>query len=407
MTGTWWQGTRLVAERSLTDSLRSRTFRVVTAVLLLLAVGAVVLPPLLLRTDSTWTLATVGDPPAGLVTAVDAAVAASGAEVAHLALADDAAVRRAVEEGDADSGLADDRLYLRADAGPAFPALVSQAVVAAELSTRLAEAGLSRAEAAAVQAVRPPEQVVVTGVQDTARAAAGFLVGIVLYLAVTFAGSAIATAVATEKSTRISEVLLAVLRPSQVMVGTVLAVGTVTLGQILLLAAPVAAATTLGDTLALPPVAGADIALGVVWFVLGFTLYAFLFAAAGALVDKITDVSATVTPVTLLLVAGYMVGIVSATHDPNGPVSVTTSLFPLTAPLVMPIRWASGDVPVAQLVGAMGVTAIAACLLAAGAAVVYRRALLVTGRRARFREVVRARPRRDDTGRPGGSTYAA
>ncbi|WP_298460857.1 ABC transporter permease [uncultured Cellulomonas sp.] len=390
MTGTWWAGTWLVAQRNITDNLRSRAFTVVTVLLLLVSVGAVVVPGLLSRSDTGWTLATTGSTPA-VVAAVQDAARATGTELEHVALAGGAQVRRAVQEGDADAGLAGGTLYVRADSGGALAALVSQAVVAVDVGQRLLAAGLSPEQVAQVQSVRAPEQVPLSGVQDTGRAAAGFLVGIVLYLAVTFAGSTIATAVATEKGTRISEVLLAVLRPSQIMVGTVLAVGLVTFGQVLLLATPVAVAARWGGTIGLPAVAGADIALGIVWFVLGFVLYSFAFAAAGALVDKVTDVSATVTPVTLVLVAGYMVGVLAATSDSEGAVSVVASLFPVSAPLVMPIRWAGGQVPPVQLVLSMAGTAVTAALLAALAATVYRRALLITGRRARLREVVHLR----------------
>ena len=134
-------------------------------------------------------------------------------------------------------------------------------------------------------------------------------VGVVLYLAITFAGTAIATTVAMEKSTRISEVLLAILRPSQVLVGTVVAIGTVTLLQLLVLATPLAVAVRVTDSIGLPPVAAGDITLAVAWFLLGFMLYAFLFAAAGALVNKITEVNSAILPVTMILLVGYMLAI--------------------------------------------------------------------------------------------------
>ncbi|WP_454777623.1 ABC transporter permease [Georgenia muralis] len=384
---TWWTGTRLVTGRAIRENLRSRTFKIVTAFLLLLSVAAVLLPQLLGQDERDFTLATAGEVPTGLAATLDASARAAELEVDYLAAADDDAVRLAVEEGDADAGLAGDVLYT-AQPGGLFPALVGQAVVAVELADRLGAAGLDPEEIAGVQSVVPPEQVGVGGVEDADRAGVGFIVGIVLYLAVTFAGSAIATAVATEKSTRISEVLLAVLRPSQVMVGTVLAVGAVTFGQLLLLATPLAVAVRVTDAVGLPPVATTDIALGVVWFVLGFATYAFLFAAAGSLVDKLSDLSASITPITIVLVAGYMVGVTVATTDSEGAASVAASIFPLSAPLVMPIRWSVGEVPAYQLALAMVLSAATAALLAAFASRVYSRALLVTGRRARLRDVV-------------------
>ena len=227
-------------------------------------------------------------------------------------------------------------------------------------------------------------------VSDEGRAGVGFLEGIILYIALTFAGNSIATTVAMEKSTRISEVLLAVLRPSQILVGTVVAVGIITLGQLLVLATPLAIAVRITDSIGLPPVATGDLALAVVWFILGFALYAFLFAATAALVNKVTEVNTAIMPVTLLLLAGYFLAITVVTADPNSVWSVAASIFPLSAPLAMPIRWATGEVPVAQLLLAMTLTAATAVLLVAVASSIYRRALLITGHRVRLREVVRA-----------------
>jgi ABC-2 type transport system permease protein len=194
-----------------------------------------------------------------------------------------------------------------------------------------------------------------------------------------------------EKSTRISEVLLAVLRPSQVLVGTVVAVGTVTLVQLLVLAAPLAVAVQVTDNIGLPPVAAGDFALAVAWFLLGFMLYAFLFAAAAALVDKITEVSSAILPVTMILLISYMLSITVVTSDPGGRWSLAASMFPLSAPLAMPIRWASGEVPIYQLVLAMALTAATAVLLVLVASSIYRRAQLITGRRVRLREMIGGR----------------
>jgi ABC-2 type transport system permease protein len=75
--------------------------------------------------------------------------------------------------------------------------------------------------------------------------------------------------------------------------------------------------------------------------------------------------------------------------DPRSVWSVVLSIFPLSAPVAMPIRWAGGEVPVYQLVLAMVLTAATAVLLVAVASSIYRRALLITGRRVKFTEVLR------------------
>ena len=389
--GSWWQGTRLVAERGLVENFRSRSVKLLTGLLLLMSVAAVVVPQILGNEPTTYTLATAGTVTADMKAALDGVGKTAKFTVKYVTRNDEEAVRQAVRKGDASAGLAGDTLYTEARGGGTFPVVVAQAVVSLETSRLLAEAGLSPQQVAALQSVRPPKQVTVGRVESEGRAGTGFAVGIVLYLAITFAGTAIATTVAMEKSTRISEVLLAILRPSQVLVGTVLSVGTVTLVQLLALATPFAVGVQVTDNIGLPPVAAGDVTLAVAWFLLGFMLYAFLFAAAAALVNKITEVNSAILPVTMTLVVGYMLAITVVTSDPGSGLSVAASMFPLSAPMAMPIRWASGEVPVWQLLLAMALTAAASVLMVSIASSIYRRALLITGHRVKLREVLGGR----------------
>jgi ABC-2 type transport system permease protein len=225
-------------------------------------------------------------------------------------------------------------------------------------------------------------------VADEGRAAVGFVVGIVLYLALILTGTSISAAVALEKSTRISEVLLAVLRPTQLLVGTVLGVGVLGLTQIAAIAVPAAVGVATGTDLDLPVSAAGDIALGVVWFVLGMLMYAFVFAALATLVEKVTEVNTATLPVNVLLIGSYLLAVTVTVRDPNSWASVAASLVPFSAPLVMPIRWASGLVPVWQLVLAMGLVAATAVGLALLASRIYARGLTLSGRRIKLREVL-------------------
>ncbi len=387
MSGEWWTGTRLVFERRLLESARSRTFRIVTGLLLLVSAASIILPKMLLDETTTYTLATVGPAPAGLVAAVDAA-AGTDVEVEYVSRDDEADVRQAIQDGDATVGLAGDTLYSASQDAGTFPVVVTQALVSLETNRVLVELGLSPDQVTRLQSIQPPRQVTVGRTADEGRTLLGLGVGMVLNLALLFGGTAIATAVALEKTTRISEVLLAVLRPSQILVGTVSAVGTVTLTQLLVLGAPFAVALRVSDDMGLPAVAAADIALGLVWFLLGFALYSFLYAACGALVDKVTEVDTAVTPVITMITGSFLIAIFVVGEDPQGTWSVLASMFPITAPLVMPLRWASGEVPAYQLVIAMTLTAAGAVAMVYVAALVYSRALLITGRRVRFREAV-------------------
>ena len=384
----WWQGTRLVAGRSLAEGVRSRTVRLTTLLMLLVGLAVVFLPKVLGGGEPTYTLATIGPAPAAVRAQLDAAAEAARFQMTYVVAADDAAVEAAVREGDATVGLGADVMYVRSDAPGATAVLVAQAVVAEKRATLLSQAGMTPEEIAAVTSIAPPEQVEVGPVQDQSRAGVGIAVGIVLYLAIMISGQSIAMNVGVEKSTRIAEVLLSVLRPSQILVGNVIGIGVRTLVQPLVLTVPILVAMRMSDGLDLPSVAAGDIALGVAWFVLGFFMYAFLFAAAAALVDKVTEVGSAIMPVTTVLVLAYLGAVVVVQGDPGSPLSVALSMFPLTSPMAMPTRWASGLVPEWQLVASMLIAVVSAVLLAWFGSSVYRRALVITGRRLRLREVL-------------------
>jgi ABC-2 type transport system permease protein len=373
--GAWWSGTRLVWRRGLVENVRSKTFKIVLAVLLLLSVAAVTLPQLLVGGTPTYTLATVGSAPASMVTALDAAQRKGDFTVEYLTRSDAAEVRAAVKAGDATVGLADHTLFAAANGAGTFPVVVAQAVVGIEVAEKLARAGLTAAQVADLQSVQPPTQVTVSPASDETRAGVGFAVGVALYMALLFGGSAIASAVAQEKASRISEVLLVVLRPSQILTGTVLAV-------------PVLVAVQVRDDSRLPSVAAGDIALGVAWFVIGFALYAFLYAACGALVNKVTEVSSAVMPIVMVMAAAYVASILVTTEDPTSGWSIFIAVFPFTSPIGMPFLWASGEAS-----GYLLLLSMALAILTAGgviwlASAIYRRGLLVTGRRVRVRDVI-------------------
>jgi len=385
----WWHGTALVYGRGLREQLRSRTFKVVTLLLLALSIAAVVVPKLIAGGPTTYTLATVGRAPAALSTTVSAAARDGGFRTAYVERTDEAAVKDAVQHGDATVGIVGNRMYVAERNAGAFPGIVAQALVRLETARMLTGFGLTSDQLSQLGSIRPPQQVIVAPTQNQGRANVGFAVGLVLYLALLFSGQVIAMTVATEKATRISEVLLAILRPSQVLVGTVLSVATVATMQLLVLAVPMLVGASATGSSWLPALAAPDVALALTWFFLGFSLFAFLYAAGGALVDKVTEAGSAVLPVTVLIISGYLLGVVVVIGNPSSALSVAASIFPLTAPLTMPIRWGAGDVPVYQLVLSLLLTALACLGCIWLASTIYRRALVITGRRVHVAELFR------------------
>lgn len=388
----WWSGTRLVAARAVAEGWSSRSWRIVTAVMLLLGLAVVVVPRLVGEQDVSYTLATVGPAPEALTAPLEAAADAGGFTVDLVTAKDATAAQQAIRDGDVDVAVVGSgpqaTLYVQAENTSVFPALVAQAVLAQTTTEAMAGAGLSPEQIAAIQSTPPPEQVRIGRVADEGRAVVGFVVGIILYLALILTGTSISAAVALEKSTRISEVLLAVLRPTQLLVGTVLGVGALGLTQIAAVAVPAGVGVASGTSLDLPAAAAGDIALGVVWFVLGMLMYAFVFAALATLVEKVTEVNTATLPINVVLIGSYLLAVTVTVRDPNSWASVAASLFPLSSPLVMPVRWASGLVPPWQLALAMLLVAVSAVGLALLASRIYARGLTLSGRRVKLREAL-------------------
>ena len=183
-----------------------------------------------------------------------------------------------------------------------------------------------------------------------------------LLLAIIMYGTWIAQSVVEEKSSRMMEIILAAATPMQVLAGKVLGVSGAALLQFgAVLAAVVAAlllqgqvaAMVLGDSQAgVPSGLTPELLIAFsVLFVLGFVLYAVLFAAIGSLVSRQEDVSQIVTPLTLAASAGYLVAVYTSigTFDPNAPWVAALSWVPFLSPYMMLSRLGVGTAGIPEV----------------------------------------------------------
>ncbi len=96
------------------------------------------------------------------------------------------------------------------------------------------------------------------------------------------------------------------------------------------------------------------ISLFLVYFILGYLIYSSIYAAIGAAVDNETDTQQFIFPIILPLMLAIYVGFFSVFSNPNGPIAVAFSLFPLTSPIVMLMRLpggiGEGGVPLWQVI---------------------------------------------------------
>jgi ABC-2 type transport system permease protein len=273
--------------------------------------------------------------------------------------------------------------------GSGLPALLQEAAATARVQ-ELAASGEAARDVLDVLGSDPLEQEYVNPADpdDEARSIVAYAGLMLLYVTILFNGTMVLTAVTEEKTNRVVEVLLAALRPWQLLAGKVIAVGLLGVAQVGLTVAAGLAALQATNPVELPEIPLGSAAMLVVWFVLGYALYAVLLASAGALVGRAEDAQSTVMPLNIVIVAAFFVSF-AALGDPAGLAAIIGTWVPITAPFTVPIRHAMGEISALELVGSILVVTLSIVLAIRLAGRIYAGALLRTGSRVRIREAWR------------------
>lgn len=389
-----WRLVWMVAGRELRVRLRSRAFRIMTVVMLIVVVGLSVAIKLLGNTTGS----TVGfTPSANALAQPLQSVAAATQQTVRVRPVDQATGEQMLRDGDLDALVTGTpqafQVIVEKDLSDqlrsAFAVLARQLVLDQQLIQAGADpAAVARAVDAATVDVRSLEPAARV---DTQRFTLSIIVGILVYLALLIYGPAVATGVVEEKSNRIVEILLSTIRPWQLMLGKVVGIGLIGLAQLgLVVGVGLGAAVAIG-TITFPTSIAATIAVwAVVWFLLGYVAYALMFAGLGALVSRQEDVAGVAGPAMMLIIIPYIAGISILPRSPDNTALAVMSLIPLFSPVLMPMRIALGVAPVWQLILSVGLTVLTIVGLVWLAGRVYRNAVLRTGSRVTFRDALRA-----------------
>jgi ABC-2 type transport system permease protein len=223
-----------------------------------------------------------------------------------------------------------------------------------------------------------------------------------LYTAILMYGIQVLGAVVEEKTTRIVEVLVSSLRPFELLAGKILGVGIVGLFQLtiwaltarLLLTQRRALADLMGlpqsgAGIQLPEIPIATILVLLIYFVLGFFLYAGMFAAVAATSSTEVEARQAQTPVMMLLVIPAIVSLMAMITEPDGSLFVALTIIPISSPIAMPGRWVVSDVPPVDLIASIVLLLVGLVLVTWIAGRVYRVGILMYGKRPSPKEILR------------------
>ncbi|HMG34420.1 MAG TPA: ABC transporter permease [Blastocatellia bacterium] len=215
-----------------------------------------------------------------------------------------------------------------------------------------------------------------------------------IYMSVLFYGLFVMRGVIEEKHSRIVEVIVSSVKPTQMMLGKVVGIGLVGLTQIAIWAGTAVLFFAFGLSvlasrgIVLPSLPPVMLVYFISYFVLGYFLFATLYAMVGATVSSEEDAQQAQMPVTLLLVIPMMIfGMVIA--NPNSTSSILLSMVPFFAPTLMMMRIAVVNPPVWQILLSMLIMVLTILGCVWLAARIYRVGILMYGKRPSIAELGR------------------
>jgi ABC-2 type transport system permease protein len=173
------------------------------------------------------------------------------------------------------------------------------------------------------------------------------------------------------------------------LAGKVIGIGTLGLLQLVLVVASALVALASVRGIDVPNVPVDALIWFVVWFLLGFGLYATAYAMGGSLVSRQEDAASVVTPVSIPFIASYLASFAIAS-SPDSTFATIVSIIPITAPMTMPVRIAAGHPPAYQVTLSVVLTALAVYALVVVAGRVYARNVLRTGALVPWKVALRA-----------------
>ncbi len=219
-----------------------------------------------------------------------------------------------------------------------------------------------------------------------------YFFGILLAISIFTSAGFLLQGVAEEKENRIIEILLSSVSARQLLTGKVLGLGGAGLLQLLIWAG---AARVVGQMASVNldfarglNVPASIIALGIVYFLLGYLLFGVLMAAIGSLGTSMRESQQLASIFSLTAVVPFMIMPLIIEH-PNHIVARVLSIFPLTAPITVMERLSATDIARWELTASVAVLAASVVGAVILAAKVFRMGILMYGKRPSFREVIR------------------
>jgi ABC-2 type transport system permease protein len=384
----------LVARREFLSRVRAKSFLIGTLVIIAVLAGYLLLQTVLFDRASRSTVALSGQATV-LADPLRTTANSFGREVDTTDVTDLQAAEAQVRAGDLDAlitGAPDAlRVVVKDQINDSLRNALDVLVKQQALNAQLAEAGLDPA-AVAKNTERAKVDVVALQPDNSQRGqrlVVGLVVAALLYYSLLVYGTMVAQGVVEEKSSRVVEILLAAIRPWQLLLGKVIGLGAVGLLQLMIIGGVGLTVASTTGVIDVTSVAGGALATGVLWYLLGFFLYATVYAAAASLVSRQEELQSVVTPINMTIIVAFVIGINLMIQNPSNSTVTVLSLLPPFAPILMPGRIAVGVATGWQVALAVVLAIVAVAVMTWLGGKVYSNAVLRTGARVKLRDALR------------------
>lgn len=264
------------------------------------------------------------------------------------------------------------------------------------VSQALQSAGVS-ADMAALALSDMTYDMAIVGKMDMSGYILGILLTMLTFFAVYYYGYGVAMSVASEKTSRVMETLVVSAKPSRILVGKILGMGVLGLLQMLMFLVVGALGYTLlvpedftigGMPLALSAFTPASAVLILVYFLLGYVLYAVLNSVCGATVSRTEDLNAAMMPTVFISLiafyAAYMVMFI-----PNEAAKRIVTYIPFTSPFLLPFRLLNETVPATDIAISLVLLVVCIALVALLSIRIYSASVLHYGQRLKLKDILK------------------
>lgn len=380
---------KLVAKREISTKLRDKAFLVATGVFLVIIAGIVVFNVLIAKSSSSYTVGLVGSDSAEYKPALTAAAKAQDVDLKIIDYANLAEAKKAVSADDTDAVLNGTTIIAEQDVDNSLRVVIESANQAVVQGKQITESGLDPGAVSKALTVPPltVQSLDPNGSNSVERGVIALIaVGIVYFMLLT-SGQFVAQGVVEEKSSRVVELLMATVKPWQLLTGKVIGLGVLGLMQLVLIIG-LGLGVGLGAGLISVPGSAISTVLQVVaWFVLGYTFFACMFAAGASLVSRQEDLGSAIGPMSFIPIAAFLFAF-PILNSPNGTLAHIVSLVPGLSPITMPVRSAMVSVPWYEYVIAVVLQIVAIIALIRLAGRIYAGAMLRTGGKIKMKEAL-------------------